>query len=151
MAGLSDILETTQLEKVAGAFVFTEGPLWHPDDFWYFVDIRQNLLYRMVLGQKPEVVRKTIGGNGTTFDLQGRLVNCEGDGRMVTRLAADGSVTTLADQYQGKKLNRPNDVICHSNGTLLGASATGAIPVPESGTTLILENGIVVTFSLSSA
>ena len=52
MAGLSDILETTQLEKVAGGFVFTEGPLWHPDDFWYFVDIRQNLLYRMVLGQK---------------------------------------------------------------------------------------------------
>src|SRR6516225_4055765 len=95
MAGLSDILETTQLEKVAGGFVFSEGPLWHPDGFWYFVDIRQNLLYRMVLGQKPEVVRKTIGGNGTTFDLQGRLVNCEGDGRMVTRLEADGSVTTL--------------------------------------------------------
>ena len=90
MAGLSDILETTQLEKVAGGFVFTEGPLWHPDGFYYFVDIRQNLLYRMVLGQKPEVVRKTIGGNGTTFDLQGRLVQCEGDGRMVTRLEADG-------------------------------------------------------------
>ena len=86
MAGLSDILETTQLEKVAGGFVFTEGPLWHPDGFYYFVDIRQNLLYRMVLGQKAEVVRKTIGGNGTTFDLQGRLINCEGDGRMVTRL-----------------------------------------------------------------
>ena len=91
MAGLSDILETTQLEKVAGGFVFTEGPLWHPDDFWYFVDIRQNLLYRMVLGQEPEVVRKTIGGNGTTFDLQGRLVNCEGDGRMVTRLGPGGT------------------------------------------------------------
>ena len=59
MANRSDILETTQLEKVAGGFVFTEGPLWHPDDFWYFVDIRQNLLYRMVLGQKPEVVRQT--------------------------------------------------------------------------------------------
>ena len=96
MAGLSDILETTALEKVAGGFVFTEGPLWHPDGFFYFVDIRQNLLYRMVLGQKAEVVRKTIGGNGTTFDLQGRLINCEGDGRMVTRLTSDGTVTTLA-------------------------------------------------------
>ena len=112
MAGLSDILETTALEKVAGGFVFTEGPLWHPDGFYYFVDIRQNLLYRMVIGQKPEVVRKTIGGNGTTFDLQGRLINCEGDGRMVTRLAADGTVTTLVDRFEGKKLNRPNDVIC---------------------------------------
>ena len=131
MAGLSDILETTQLEKVAGGFVFTEGPLWHPDGFWYFVDIRQNLLYRMVLGQKPEVVRKTIGGNGTTFDLQGRLVQCEGDGRMVTRLAADGSVTTLADRFEGKKLNRPNDVICHSNGSLYFTDPGYRVPMAE--------------------
>src|SRR5690242_1751096 len=131
MAGLSDILETTQLEKVAGGFVFTEGPLWHPDDFWYFVDIRQNLLYRTVLGQKPEVVRKTIGGNGTTFDLQGRLVNCEGDGRMVTRLDANGNVTTLVDQFEGKKLNRPNDVICHSNGALYFTDPGYRVPVHE--------------------
>jgi gluconolactonase len=131
MAGLSDVLETTQLEKVAGGFVFTEGPLWHPDGFWYFVDIRQNLLYRMVLGQKPEIVRKTIGGNGTTFDLQGRLVNCEGDGRMVTRLAADGSVTTLCDSVEGKKLNRPNDVICHSNGSLYFTDPGYRVPLNE--------------------
>ena len=131
MAGLSDILETTQLEKVAGGFVFTEGPLWHPDGFCYFVDIRQNLLYRMVLGQKPEVVRKTIGGNGTTFDLQGRLVNCEGDGRMVTRLDANGTVTTLVDRFEGKKLNRPNDVICHSNGSLYFTDPGYRVPVAE--------------------
>jgi gluconolactonase len=131
MAGLSDVLETTQLEKVAGGFVFTEGPLWHPDDFWYFVDIRQNLLYRMVLGQKPEVVRTTIGGNGTTFDLQGRLVNCEGDGRMVTRLDADGAVSTLVNQFEGKKLNRPNDVICHSNGSLYFTDPGYRVPLGE--------------------
>jgi gluconolactonase len=131
MAGLSDILETTKLEKVAGGFVFTEGPLWHPDGFFYFVDIRQNLLYRMVLGQKAEVVRKTIGGNGTTFDLQGRLVNCEGDGRMVTRLAADGAVITLCDRFEGKKLNRPNDVICHSNGSLYFTDPGYRVPVAE--------------------
>src|SRR5262245_60142610 len=116
MAGLSDILETTELQKVAGGFVFNEGPLGHQSGLWYLVDIRQNLLYRMVLGQKPEVVRQTIGGNGTTFDLQGRLVNCEGDGRMVTRLEANGTVTMMASGFEGKKLNRPNDVICHSNG-----------------------------------
>ena len=131
MAGLSDILETTQLEKVADGFVFTEGPLWHPDGFYYFVDIRQNLLYRMVLGQKPEVVRKTIGGNGTTFDLQGRLVQCEGDGRMVTRLEANGAVTTLADRFEGKKLNRPNDVICHSNGSLYFTDPGYRVPMAE--------------------
>jgi gluconolactonase len=131
MAGLSDILETTALEKVAGGFVFTEGPLWHPDGFFYFVDIRQNLLYRMVLGQKAEVVRKTIGGNGTTFDLQGRLINCEGDGRMVTRLAPDGAVTTLVDRFEGKKLNRPNDVICHSDGSLYFTDPGYRVPMAE--------------------
>ena len=131
MAKMSDILETTALEKVAGGFVFTEGPLWHPDGFFYFVDIRQNLLYRMVLGQKAEVVRKTIGGNGTTFDLQGRLINCEGDGRMVTRLAPDGAVTTLVDRFEGKKLNRPNDVICHSNGSLYFTDPGYRVPVEE--------------------
>src|SRR4051812_13657723 len=131
MAGLFDVLETTALEKVAGGFIFAEGPLWHPDGFYYFVDIRQNLLYRMVLGQKPEVVRKTIGGNGTTFDLQGRLINCEGDGRMVTRLAADGTVTTLVDRFEGKKLNRPNDVICHSNGSLYFTDPGYRVPVAE--------------------
>ena len=67
-----------------GGFVFTEGPLWHPDGFFYFVDVREHPVPHG-LGQKAEVVRETIGGNGTTFDLQGRLINCEGDGRRVTR------------------------------------------------------------------
>ena len=60
---LSSVLETTKPEKVAGGFIFTEGPLWHPDDFWYFVDIRQNKLLRLVIGSEPELVRETNGGN----------------------------------------------------------------------------------------
>ena len=85
---LPDVLETTEAERLATGFIFTEGPLWHPDDFWYFVDLRRNHLHRLVPGQAPELVTTTIGGNGTTFDLQGRLINCEGDGRMVTRDAS---------------------------------------------------------------
>src|SRR5205807_933129 len=88
------------------------------DAYWYFVDIRQNKLYRLVPGKAPEVVRTTQGGNGTTFDLQGRLIMCEGDGRMVTRMDQSGTVTTIADKYKGGRFNRPNDVVCHSNGTL---------------------------------
>jgi len=79
MAELSDVLETRSLERVATGFVFTEGPLWHPDEFFYFVDVRSNVLHRIVLGQPAELVRTTEGGNGTTFDLQGRLIICEGD------------------------------------------------------------------------
>src|SRR6185503_21285607 len=105
---LPDILETTEAERLATGFTFTEGPLWHPDGFYYFVDLRVNKLYRMVPGQKPELVRETEGGNGTTFDLQGRLIHCEGGGRKVTRLNADGGVDVIADRWLGGRLNRPN-------------------------------------------
>lgn len=115
---LHDILESDDVQKIATGFVFTEGPLWHPDGFWYFVDIRQNKLFRLVPGQTPELVRTTLGGNGTTFDLEGRLINCEGDGRRLTRQAPDGSVDVIADSYDGRRFARPNDVICHSNGCL---------------------------------
>jgi gluconolactonase len=131
MTILSDVLETTILDKVATGFIFTEGPLWHPEGFFYFVDIRSNLLYRMVPGQAPEKVRETLGGNGTTFDLQGRLINCEGDARRVTRTERDGKVTSLIDRFEGKRLNRPNDVICHSNGSLLFTDPGIRVPLAE--------------------
>ncbi len=115
---LPDVLETTVAERLATGFIFTEGPLWHPDGFWYFVDIRVNKLFRMTPGKEPELVRLTKGGNGTSFDLEGRLINCEGDGRRVTRMNADGSVETLVDRYNGARFARPNDVVCHSNGCL---------------------------------
>jgi len=131
MADLADVLETLTPEKVLGGFLFTEGPLWHPDGFFYFVDLRSNVLLRMVLGQKPEKVRDTVGGNGTTFDMQGRLLNCEGEGRRVSRIEADGSVTTLADRFEGKCLSRPNDVICHSNGTIMFTGPDFRVPLEE--------------------
>src|ERR1700720_1459578 len=73
---LLDLLETTEPECLATGFIFTEGPLWHPGGYWYFVDLRRNQLLRLTPGNQPELVRTTIGGNGTTFDLQGRLIVC---------------------------------------------------------------------------
>jgi gluconolactonase len=132
METLSDILEdTTPFEKVATGFVFTEGPLWHPDGFFYFVDVRAGGLFRITLGHPVEKIRETQGGNGLTFDLQGRLINCEGDGRRVTRTELDGTVTTLIDRFEGKRLNRPNDVICHSDGTLLFTDPSLRVPPAE--------------------
>src|ERR1044071_7661535 len=75
---LSEVLETTEAERLATGFIFTEGPLWHPDGFWYFVDLRRNHLHRLIPGKEPELVRTTTGGNGTTFDLRGDLIVCEG-------------------------------------------------------------------------
>jgi len=116
---LSALLETREVERLATGFVFTEGPLWHPDGFYYFVDIRRSALHRLTPGRAPELVRADTGeGNGTTFDLQGRLVLCEGGHRRVTRTAADGRIEVLADRFEGKRLNRPNDVVCRSDGSL---------------------------------
>ena len=73
---LPDVLETIEAERLATGYIFTEGPTWHPgghpDGFWYFVDIRRNQLFKMWPGKVPELVRTTIGGNGTTLDLRGR-------------------------------------------------------------------------------
>jgi len=133
MTTLTEILETTSLQKVAGGYVFTEGPLWHPEGFWYFVDIRcqPSILCKWVPGQTPTVVRTTNGGNGTTFDLQGRLINCEGDGRRVTRTEPDGTVNVLIDLFEGKRLNRPNDAICRSDGTLFFTDPSLRVPIGE--------------------
>jgi gluconolactonase len=115
---LPDILETAEAERLATGFTFTEGPLWHPDGYYYFVDLRANKLYRITPGQKPELVRETQEGNGTTFDLQGRLIHCEHNARGVSRLSADGQVEMIAERYRGGRFNKPNDVVCRSDGSL---------------------------------
>jgi gluconolactonase len=115
---LPEILETTEAERLATGFIFTEGPLWHPDGWWYFVDLRRNRLHRIKPGEKPELVRETEGGNGTTFDLEGNLIHCEGEGRKVTRLTAGGKIEIVADRYEGGRFSRPNDVVCRSDGSL---------------------------------
>jgi sugar lactone lactonase YvrE len=58
---LPDALETTEAERLATGFIFTEGPLWHPEGYWYFVDIRQNKLFRLTPGKEPEVVGSVTG------------------------------------------------------------------------------------------
>jgi len=132
MPGLDDILETTTAERLATGFGFTEGPLWHPDGFYYFVDIRKSLLHRLTPGRTPEVVRSNTGeGNGTTFDLEGRLVICEGGNRRVTRWSADGRSEVVMDRHEGKRINRPNDVVCKSDGSIWFTDPGLRIPLGE--------------------
>jgi gluconolactonase len=129
---LATILETREAERLATGFVFTEGPLWHPDGFYYFVDVRASKLYRVVPGHAPEVVRDTTGGgNGTTFDLERRLVLCEGENRRVTRTSADGRIEVLMDRFEGKRLNRPNDVVCRSDGSIYFTDPGLRVPLAE--------------------
>jgi gluconolactonase len=129
---LTAILETTEAERLATGFGFTEGPLWHPEGFFTFVDLRASRLHRITPGQDPELVRENTGeGNGTTFDLEGRLIMCEGGNRRVTRMHADGRIEVLADRYEGKRLNRPNDVVCKSDGSIYFTDPGLRVPLAE--------------------
>ena len=129
---LSGILKTREAERLATGFGFTEGPLWHPDGHYYFVDIRASVLYRLTPGQRAEVVRSETGeGNGTTFDLDGRLVLCEGGNRRVTRMGADGRIDVLMDRFEGKRLNRPNDVVCRSDGSIYFTDPGLRVPLAQ--------------------
>jgi gluconolactonase len=91
------------------------------------------ILRSIALREKPELVRTTIGGNGTTFDLQGRLIVCEGDDRRLTRMGPDSKVESLIDNHQGGRFNRPNDVICHSNGCIYFTDPEKRRPYHERG------------------
>ena len=129
---LSAVLDSTEPARPATGFGFTEGPTWHPDGFYYFVDIRASRLYRLAPGGTPEVVREDTGeGNGTTFDLQGRLLMCEGGNRRVTRMEADGRIVPLVERYEGKRFNRPNDIVCRSDGSIYFTDPGLRVPLAE--------------------
>ena len=105
--------------KIQGDFSFIEGPVWHKDGYLLFSDIPANKIYQWKPGESAKVWRADSGkSNGLTLDPQGRLIVCEHWNRRVSRTEADGSVITIADQYHGKKLNSPNDVIVRSDGMI---------------------------------
>jgi gluconolactonase len=129
---LADLLETGEIEQLATGFTFTEGPLWHPDGFFYFVDLRVNRLHKIVPGQAPELVLEPTGeANGTTFDLEGRLIMCEGGKRRLARMEPDGRVEVLVDRYEGKRFNRPNDVVCKSDGSIYFTDPGLRVPLDQ--------------------
>lgn len=118
-----------KIEKVAGDFKFTEGPVWLADKrALLFSDIPADRIVRWAPTKEGSAVgtfRSPCGqSNGLTLDKQGRLIACEGGNRRVTRTEADGAVTALADRFDGKpaeagkRLNSPNDVVVKSDGAI---------------------------------
>lgn len=119
-----------QVEKVAGGFVFTEGPLWHPEGYLIFSDIPANRVYKIdAKGDSSVFLEKggytgkdspkgEIGSNGLAWDTKGLLLLCQHGNRQVARLKADGSTEVVAATYGGKRFNSPNDLIVRSDGTV---------------------------------
>ena len=117
---VQDILDdSAKLEKVAGDFQFIEGPIWHPDGFLLFSDIPADIIYKLASNQQVEVFRRPSGkANGNTLDKENRLLTAEHENRRVSRTEKDGKVITLADRYEGKRLNSPNDLVVKSDGSI---------------------------------
>jgi gluconolactonase len=120
-----------RLEKLAGGFQFTEGPVWHPDGYLLFSDPNANTIYRWSPEGSVSVFRTKSGytgfdigryhqpgSNGLTLDPSGLLTINEHGNRRVTRLERTGKITVLADRYDGKRLNSPNDLVYRSDGAL---------------------------------
>ena len=133
---LPGIVEPNQeAQQLATDFAFTEGPLWHPDGYWLFVDLRREppVIHRMSpAGGTPEIIREPSGGtNGMTLDLQGRLLMCEGDNRRIARMEADGTINVVADRWDGKRFHRPNDIVCRSDGSIYFTNPSGRVPEEE--------------------
>jgi gluconolactonase len=115
------IPEDGAIEHLASGLGFTEGPVWRGDRL-LFSDIPRNRIasWRM-LPEGPELTTfRTPSGNsnGLTLDRSGRLIACEHSARRVTRTETDGTIRVLAERYQGKRLNSPNDVVVRSDGSV---------------------------------
>jgi len=124
MMALGSLVEAAswKVEKLPDVYKFTEGPVWTPWGTLLFSDCPDNKIWEMAFpgsGVTRKVYREPSGpSNGLTFDKQGRLIVCDYGNRRVTRTEKDGKITVLADSYEGKKLNSPNDIVVKSDGSI---------------------------------
>jgi gluconolactonase len=113
----------SELTKLAGGFMFTEGPVWDRiRECLYFSDIPANMMYRYTAAEGITAKRNPSNNcNGMTIDPQRRLLVCEHHTRRVTceGAAKAGVIEVIASQYQGKRLNSPNDIIVASDGGII--------------------------------
>jgi gluconolactonase len=124
--------EREEPEVVAAGFEFTEGPVWSPEGALLFSSPNTNSIYRL----DPELGQVTLfrpksgytgvdigrylqpGSNGLTFDPEGRLIMCQHGNRRVLRVNPHGDTSVIADSFEGRRLNSPNDVVCRSDGSV---------------------------------
>ncbi len=112
---------TGVVERVATGFRWAEGPAYfHAGRYLLFSDIPNNRIMRLLEDDNHLSVYRSpsLNNNGNTVDREGRLVSCEHAGRRITRTEHDGTITVLADRYEGKRFNSPNDIVVASNGSI---------------------------------
>jgi len=114
-------LPLAKVEKIASGMRWCEGPVWFGDGrYLLWSDIPNSRIMRWdeETGAVSVFRKPSNNANGNTRDRQGRLLTCEHDARRVTRTEYDGTITVIADHYDGKPLNSPNDIVCKSDGSI---------------------------------
>jgi gluconolactonase len=133
-----------QIEKLAAGFTFTEGPLWRPQGALWFSDVIGNVVRQWSPdGTVIEILcpggydgnSLPAGGfngpNGMTADRDGAVVLCQHGNRRIVRITADRKVSTIVDRYQGKRLNSPNDLVFHTDGSLYFTDPPYGLPLQD--------------------
>src|SRR4026209_88984 len=122
------------IERIAGGLTFAEGPVWRRGHL-LFSDIPNKRIARWrKLPEGPELTTYATGmSNGLTLDRQGHVLAAEHDDRRVTRVADDGTRTALAEQFQGKRLNSPNDIVVKSDGSIYFTDPPYAVQIATPG------------------
>ena len=124
------MLVADSLRCLASGFAFLEGPVWLPCDSpllpltgfeqgcLLFSDIERRRLYVWCDGEFVVFRENSLAANGNALDARGDLLTCEHDSRRVTRTGPDGNIAVVAEYYQGKRLNSPNDVVARGDGSI---------------------------------
>ncbi len=133
-----------KIEQLASGFGFTEGPVWLPEGHLLFADLPHNVIRKWDPRHGASVVRTrtgyaaadippggSMGSNGMTLDGEGRLTICEPGNHRVTRQEPDGRLTVLADRFEGKRLNSPNDLVYKSDGALYFTDPPHGLPLED--------------------
>ena len=133
-----------KVEQLAGGFAFTEGPVWMPGGYLLFADLPHNVIRKWHPAEGASVLRtrtgysaadvppgRSMGSNGMTLDAEGRLTICEAGNRRVTRQEPDGTLTVLADRFEGRRLNSPNDLVYRSDGALYFTDPPHGLPLED--------------------
>lgn len=106
-----------QIEKIAGNYQYLEGPAWSREGFLLFSDVPTSRIIKLAPDEQPAIFRPSSGGaHGNAYDAQGRLITCEATARRVTRTDKSGKLEVLAERFEGKRLNAPNDVTVRRDG-----------------------------------
>jgi gluconolactonase len=114
-------INTAKVERLATGMRWSEGPVWFGDGrylLWSDIPNNRIMKWEEETGAVSIFRKPSNFANGNTRDRQGRLLTCEHDSRRVTRTEYDGTITVIADAFDGKRLNSPNDIVCRSDGSI---------------------------------